>query len=91
MANVQLNEVVLTPDLSIAKIYYVLLDREEADPEAQAALAKASGFIRRQLGDALDMRHIPELHFEWDAAVQKGRRIEELLSKIEYSDAPEED
>ena len=91
ISDVQLNEVVLTPDLRIAKIYYVLLGKEEADPDAQAGLASCAGFLRKQLGERLDLRHIPELTFVWDEAVHEGRRIEKILSEIKYSDTTDED
>lgn len=87
--HVQLNEVKLTPDLRIAKVYYILIDFDKFDEEAQAGLESCAGFVRRQLGDRLDLRHIPEIHFIWDESVHEGRRIEKLLSEIKYSDEEE--
>ena len=48
---------------------------------ALAALGRARGFIRYQLGIVLRMKHTPELHFVYDDADVRASRIEELLSK----------
>ena len=50
-------------DLSHARVYFSLLE-PDADPSAAlAGLQSASGFLRRQLGRSLKLRHVPTLHF----------------------------
>lgn len=83
VAQVQLMAVDVTSDLRYAKVFYILLDKREPDPEAQDGLQRAAGFLRRELGDRLTMRYVPELKFEYDQSVERGRRIEDLLKTIE--------
>jgi ribosome-binding factor A len=83
VAQVQIMAVDVTSDLRYAKVFYILLDKREPDPEAQDGLQRAAGFLRRELGDRLTMRYVPELKFEYDQSVERGRRIEDLLKTIE--------
>jgi len=83
VSQVQLMAVDVTSDLRYAKVFYILLDKREPDPEAQDGLQRAAGFLRRELGDRLTMRYVPELKFEYDQSVERGRRIEDLLKTIE--------
>ncbi|MEZ4462032.1 MAG: 30S ribosome-binding factor RbfA [bacterium] len=81
--NVQITAVDVTPDLRYAKVFYVLLDKREPDDDAQDGLERAGGFLRRELGDRLTMRYVPELRFEYDESVERGRRMDELLRTID--------
>ena len=71
----------LTADLRTAKIYVSVLGTEQEVKGSLAALKRASGFIRHQLGAVLRIRHIPELHFVYDDADLRAARIEKLLSE----------
>ena len=55
----------VTSDLSYAKVYYTVLD-DTRKKEIAEALENASGFIRKQLFDRVDMRNIPTLDFIYD-------------------------
>lgn len=90
VSQVQLMAVDVTSDMRYAKVFYVLLDQREPDPEAQEGLERAAGFLRRELGDRLTMRYVPELKFEYDQSVERGRRIEDLLKTIEPLDLEDE-
>ncbi len=84
---VSLSAVDLTRDLSVARVYFSLLD-PAADPvQAQTGLEKASGFLRSKLGQAIKVRHVPELRFEHDDSAAEGQRIAELIDGALKSDA----
>jgi ribosome-binding factor A len=71
----------LSADLRNAKIYVSVLGTEDEVRASLAALKHAAGFVRRQLGAVLRMKHIPELHFVYDDADLRASRIEELLNQ----------
>jgi ribosome-binding factor A len=76
---VSLTKVDLTRDLSVATVYFSLLD-PNADPAPVAdGLGRAAGFLRAKLGRALKVRHIPELRFVHDDSAKQAMRISELL------------
>ena len=74
----------VTDDLSIARIYVRVL--QELGPDQQdgvvEALHRASGFLRRELGNRLQLRHVPSLEFYWDEVVDSALRIESILDEI---------
>lgn len=89
--NVTVTEVTLDPELLYADVYVNALGEEERAPEVLAGLARAGGFLRRQVGRRLRLRNVPELHFHWDALLEQGAYIDELISKLDIPpEAPEE-
>ena len=49
-------------------------------------LERASGFLRRELGQRLQIRYTPELKFFWDETTERAQRVEELLEEIRQED-----
>ena len=77
-------------DLGQAKIYLSLLNMD-SEKELNKGLKSASGWLRRELGSALKLRHVPELVFILDRSIEHGAHINELLSGIEFSDEDDDD
>ena len=75
---VSVTAVETTPDLKYAKIYVSVLDKT-ASAQALKGLKSASGYLRRELGRALDLRNTPELSFVRDDSIDKGAHILDML------------
>jgi ribosome-binding factor A len=87
LADVSLTTVELTRDLSVAKIYFSLLD-PDADPQpALLGLQRASGFLRRKLAQELTVRHVPELRFVHDDSIAHGAAISRLIDDANSADS----
>lgn len=71
----------VTNDLSFAKLYYTTLN-EDRKTETEKALKSAAGYIRRQLAERIDIRHIPELQFIYDESIAYGKKIENIIEQI---------
>ncbi len=71
----------VTNDLSFAKVYYTILN-DDRKLETEKALKSASGYIRRQLAERIDIRHIPELQFVYDESIAYGKKIENIIEKM---------
>ena len=67
-----------TPDLKYAKIYISVLDKSDCT-QVLKGLKSASGFLRRELGRALQLRATPELTFIRDDSIEQGAHILDLL------------
>lgn len=78
-----ITEARVTPDLSHAKIFVSVAGTDEEAKETLAALNHAAGFIRHQLGFAIRMKRIPEIHFVHDDTVRTAARIEQILQEEE--------
>ena len=70
-----------TSDLSFAKVYYTVLNRDKLN-ETKEALDKASSFIRTKLAERIEVRHTPELKFIYDKSIQYGEHIEKIIEEI---------
>ena len=68
----------VTQDLKYAKVYISVLDKEDSS-QVLKGLKSAAGYLRRELGRALNLRHTPELTFFQDDSMAKGARILEML------------
>jgi ribosome-binding factor A len=80
---VTLTAVNLTADLRQAWIYVTVLQEGEQGDEAMATLARATGFIRGELGRRLKLRYVPELSFVRDSSVDQVRRLMHLLEDVQ--------
>lgn len=88
---VTLTDVEVTGDLAHAKVFFtVLVDPAAADPtgckaESLAALQRAAGFLRVQLGHRLLLRSVPQLHFNYDESVERGVSLSQLIDQANAS------
>ncbi len=71
----------VTSDLSMAKIYFTVLDQSKIK-ETLEALKDASGYIRHELREKIDIRQIPELEFVYDESIEYGNKIEKIIDKL---------
>lgn len=87
---VSITRVDTTADLRYAKVYVSALNKEQ-EKEILKGLKSASGYLRRELGQALQLRYTPELQFIGDDSIQHGAHILELLRLEEARNQTEED
>ncbi len=79
---VTITAVELCDDLSLAKIFFTVIGDEKAKKDTEAGLNSAKGFIRREVGKNLTIRHTPELLFKYDSSLDYASRIDSLLKEI---------
>ena len=77
-----LTHVRVTPDLQIARVYYTSLGDEKAQRDSARALQRAAPFLKRQLGQRLRLRRVPELEFFYDESIARHDRIEQILQEL---------
>ena len=85
-AMISITHVDTTGDLRYSKIYVSALDKTQ-EKDMIKGLKSASGYLRRELGSALNLRYTPELIFEADDSIAYGSHILEVLRGIEVKDA----
>lgn len=83
---VTLTDVEITPDYAHAKVFYTSLAGEEHRAEIEQGLKRSSGFLRREIGRRVRIHHTPELHFVYDASVERGTRLSHLIDEAVKSD-----
>jgi len=82
--------VVVSRDLSVAKVYYTLLDAAE-QKQTQEGLVKCSGFLRRKLSAGLSMRTVPTLKFYFDDSIERGNELSALIDDAVRSNTTDAD
>jgi len=87
---VTVTDVRVTGDLQQAKVYISVLGDEEQKKNTLKGLAKATGFIRSEIGQRIRLRKTPEIYFEIDESIDYGNRIESLIREISQEHTKEE-
>jgi ribosome-binding factor A len=87
LSQVTLQEVRVVRDLSHARVFFTLMDAEQAR-SVEKALNKAAGFLRHRLGEMVKLRIVPQLHFEYDHSLEDGLRLSSLIDKAVATQAP---
>jgi ribosome-binding factor A len=80
---VTLSRVKVSPDLQLVRVYYTQIGDAKAKQATVKALERATPFMRRQLADAVRLRRVPELRFEFDAGAEHQERIETILLELQ--------
>jgi ribosome-binding factor A len=88
---VTITDVEMPPDLKSARVYFSVLGGEPERVRAEAALGRATGYLRREVTHRCQLRYAPQLHFFHDRTLERGARIEELLAKVRAEASPEEE
>jgi ribosome-binding factor A len=78
---VTITSVDVSPDLSHAKIFFTLLDKEHLKETTQG-LQRAASFLRSQLSKRMSMYTTPELRFVYDESVERGDRLSQLIDSV---------
>ena len=81
LPSVSVSDVEVTRDLAHAKVFVTALQQERA-AEAVEGLRNLAREIRFNLAHAMQLRHVPELHFLYDDSVDRGEHMESLLRNL---------
>lgn len=87
---ITITSVKTSKDVNYATVYVSILGEEEEQQETMATLKNAAGFIRTELGSRIRFRHVPELRFIQDKALEHHAEIDALIKQINEGDSPGE-
>lgn len=72
----------ITDDLRWARIFFTTSEGEEQKGEALAGFKSASGYLRRQLSQRLELRYMPALEFLYDEGFETASRVNKVLKTV---------
>ena len=81
----------VTNDLSYCTVYVSTMEGLSRTKEAVQGLKSAAGFIRRELGRRLSLRHVPQLIFKDTDSIEYGTHISKLLHDLEPEGEPSQE
>lgn len=84
---VTISAVDVSKDLSVAKVYFTVLDPEHDTQQTRQALTHAGGFLRRELAHRMKLRVVPELRFHYDSSIEEGSRLSALIDQAISKDS----
>jgi ribosome-binding factor A len=73
----------VSPDLQQARVSYTTIGDDKARRESARALQRATPFLRRQIGQRLRLKRVPELSFFYDESIEQGDRVERILQELQ--------
>jgi ribosome-binding factor A len=76
----------VTPDLSLARIYWTLMGDQAERKKTQKALMRASAYVRHLLSTRMSLRRSPEVTFTFDQSVAAQDRVEEILQELKQEE-----
>ena len=79
---ITLTGVKVSPDLSVAQVYYSMIGTDAQKAETAAGLEAAKGFVRREVTKRVKLRVSPEVFFTFDPSLDEGDKIERLLKEV---------
>jgi len=83
---VTVTDVEVTADYAHAKVFYTSMAGKEANVVIDDGLKRSASFLRRELGRRIRLHQIPELHFIYDASIENGARLSQLIDEAVKSD-----
>ncbi len=89
LRGVTLTHVRMSDDLRHGRVFFSHLEGRARAAEATKGFRSASGFIRRHIGRALQLRYTPELDFEFDAGIESAARVDALLREAKPQERKE--
>ncbi len=79
---ITLTGVKVSPDLSVAQVFYSMIGTDEQKANTQKGLDAAKSFVRREVTKKVKLRISPEVFFTFDPSLDEGDKIERLLKQV---------
>ena len=87
LSGVMVTDVNVDRELYYANIYVSALEGKSRSKEILEGLESASGFLRSQLAQTIELRTFPRLRFYWDPTPENADRIEFLIKQLHEEEA----
>lgn len=81
-----ITDVEVTNDLSFAYVYVTVIGDDDVKEETMQGFEHARGYLKKVIGEEVEIRHVPQLIFKLDESQERGMHIEKLIDKIHAED-----
>ena len=82
LKGVTLTDVSVSRDLRRAYVYYSIFGEGEQKKQAREGFESARGYIRREIGERLQLRYVPDVQFRYDNSLEYGQKMERILEEL---------
>ncbi len=87
LEGVTVTEVLIDRELQHANVYVNALGDDAREKEVMDGLQSASGFLRGQVAQRLDLRSAPIIHYHWDPRLRYAEEVNDLLDRLNIQPA----
>ena len=88
LGGISVTGVKIDRELTYADIFVSAIEGHDRAPEIMEGLEHASGFLRKQLAERIELRVFPRLRFHWDPTPERADTIERLLMELRKQQPP---
>jgi ribosome-binding factor A len=88
LAGARVSAVEVSGDLGVATVFFNTIALDEDPADIREGFEKARGFFRSRVGEALQLRRVPELRFRHDTSARRAAEIGRLIDDAGASDHP---
>ncbi len=88
---ISITKVSTSADLRHTKIFISSIGDNVDKKEILQGFTAASGFLRSQLATRLQLKHMPELSFQFDDSIERAAKVLRLIDEVASKDAENED
>ncbi len=90
---VTITKVAVSEDCRMAKVYFSVPGSFDEREKSTDGLNSAKGYVRKELGRRIRLKHIPEITFQFDPSIEYAIHIGEVIEQIkkEREDKGDED
>jgi ribosome-binding factor A len=82
LSGISITDVTVDRELAFADVYVSAVEGKPRAAEILAGLEHASGFLRHELAERVELRLFPKLRFHWDPTPENADHIERLLASL---------
>jgi len=75
-------DVKCSSDLSVAKVFYTIIDGDISNSPNSKSLEKFSSMVRSKLSKFMQIRRVPKLIFKYDESLERYNKIDALLKSL---------
>ena len=86
LRNIIISEVRVNKDISTAKAYFLILNKQNNTKQIELLLNKATGFFKKEMSTQLNLKKLPNLIFVYDTKEQDALRMNKLIDKTIIND-----
>jgi ribosome-binding factor A len=88
LAGTTVSAVEVSGDLGVATVFFSTISLEDDPADIRVGFEKARGFLRARVGQALQLRRVPELRFRHDASARRAVEMGRLIDEAGAPDRP---
>jgi ribosome-binding factor A len=79
LSGARVSDVEVSGDLGVATVFFNTLSPDDDPVPVKEGFEQARGFFRSRVGQALQLRRVPELRFRHDTSARRGAELSRLI------------